>query len=145
MAGKKGDRRVEGDVKAALGMLHRLIAATGFTHQQIDRMLGLGRGYTSRLLAGQFKLTYSHILEILYTIGVEPSVFFAAIHGERQRRERVDRQEIYSVLEELGIVPKGVQAKVSRAPGRLEEERLARIEAAINEVLIERGARDDRD
>lgn len=72
-------------VAAARLLLERLILARGWTRQDVDRKLGLGDGYTSRLLAGGFKLTYAHMLQILEAIGVEPELYFQTLHGNRRR------------------------------------------------------------
>jgi hypothetical protein len=67
--------------KAAVRLLSVLIQLTGWTRQEVDDRLGFGRGYTSRLLTGNCKLLYRHVLAILEAIGIAPAFYFDVLHG----------------------------------------------------------------
>lgn len=67
--------------QAALMLLSSLIRVRGWSRNALDRELGFRTGYLSRLLLGNTKLLYEHILLILEAIDIEPSFFFNCLHG----------------------------------------------------------------
>jgi len=129
------DERVE----AARKLLEKLIDATGWTRQELDEKLGLSHGYLSRLLTGNTKLTYRHILLILDAIELEPGFFFGTLHPRsRPRWESLLYQEVADELERRGHGERAAPAAPA-APPRAADEQNRRILEAVAVVLAERG------
>lgn len=66
--------------RAALRLLKLLVRVSGWTQRRLDAHLGYSVGVVSRLLAGKTRLLYTHILDILAAVGVEPASFFDVLH-----------------------------------------------------------------
>jgi transcriptional regulator with XRE-family HTH domain len=117
----------EPDERAALKLLSALVQVTGWTRSDLDQRLGFAGGYTSRLLTGNTKLLYVHVLMILDAIGIERSFFFSTL-SPRSSSPR----EMLAALQELQRHAEGAAA----APPPVEE----RIRQAVETVLRQRGA-----
>jgi len=52
------------------------IGALGFSLRQVERRLGLSRGYLTRLFAGEMDLKIDRVVEIAGVLGVEPEEIF---------------------------------------------------------------------
>jgi transcriptional regulator with XRE-family HTH domain len=57
-------------------VLKAIIRGLGFTNREVERRLGLSRGYLTRLFSGVMDLRYDHITEIADVIGVDPEDIF---------------------------------------------------------------------
>lgn len=66
--------------RAARQLLALLIRISGWTQRRLDSHLGYSVGHVSRLLTGNTRLLYSHILDLLGAIEVEPVSFFDVLH-----------------------------------------------------------------
>jgi transcriptional regulator with XRE-family HTH domain len=136
------DDPFQADVKAALRLLDNLVYAKGLTKQDLDRALHATRGYSSRVLSGETRLTYETILRILDVLGLDPTLFFDTLHHKRQPapagylRRREDRTDDIWRRRGLGEVPRAEQLE----PRRREHSDLdLRILEAVRLVLVERG------
>src|SRR5918999_3569814 len=57
-------------------VLKTAIGALGFSLREVERRLGLSRGYLTRLFAGEMDLKIDHVVEIAGVLGVEPEEIF---------------------------------------------------------------------
>lgn len=57
-------------------VLKAIIRGLGFTNREVERRLGLSRGYLTRLFSGVMDLRYDHVSEIADVIGVDPEDIF---------------------------------------------------------------------
>jgi transcriptional regulator with XRE-family HTH domain len=57
-------------------VLKATIRGLGFTNREVERRLGVSRGYLTRLFSGVMDLRYDHVSEIAEAIGVEPEDIF---------------------------------------------------------------------
>ena len=71
---------VEEEAGKARELLRSKIKAQGFTQQQVQQLLGWGKGHISLLLSGQKAFRLEKILAILGVIDVEPATFFAELY-----------------------------------------------------------------
>ena len=131
---------VDDRVEAARKFLLRLLLASRLTREEVDRRLGWSRGATSRLLTGNAKLTYRHILQILEVANFAPDHFFSTLHGREASAARgAVRLMVLRTLFDLagGAWPGPVPAAESAAaPADLDIDALeAKIESAIRQVL----------
>ncbi|HSS48500.1 MAG TPA: helix-turn-helix transcriptional regulator [Thermoanaerobaculia bacterium] len=62
--------------KHMIVVLKAIIRGLGFTNREVERRLGLSRGYLTRLFSGVMDLRYDHITEIADVIGVDPEDIF---------------------------------------------------------------------
>jgi transcriptional regulator with XRE-family HTH domain len=109
--------------RAALKLLGLLIQVTGWTRRRLDARLGFAQGYLSRLLTGNTKLLYTHILAILAEVEIEPAQFFAVLHPEAERRtviELVERARRIAAGEEP--VPESLDERMQRFVDRVKVE-----------------------
>lgn len=115
--------------KAAVRLLGILIRITGWTQRRLDRRLGYSLGYMSRLLTGNTKLLYTHILEILNAIGIEPARFFAVLHPDHSP------EHLLALIEETQRIAAGGEEDPARLPvGK-------RVRLAVDRLQAEFGAR----
>jgi transcriptional regulator with XRE-family HTH domain len=130
---------VDERVEAARRFLLRLILASRITREEIDRRLGWSRGATSRLLTGNAKLTYRHILLLLGVLNVTPDFFFSTLHGRGSRAARrgaVRLVDLGALVELIGGVwppPAPPEAAGDVEVDRDELE--AQIESAVRQIL----------
>jgi len=115
--------------KAALRLLVLLIRITGWTQRRLDRHLGYSLGYMSRLLTGNARLLYSHILEILGAIGVEPARFFAVLHPDSSP------EHLLALVEQTRRIAEGAEKDPA---GLAVAERVRR---SVERLRVEFGAR----
>ncbi len=105
---------------AAVRLLSVLIQLTGWTRQEVDERLGFSRGYTSRLLTGNCKLLYRHVLLILEAIGVAPAHYFEVLHGTGPLAARVRAGDAPDLEARIREAARRVTAELgmpARAPG----------------------------
>lgn len=62
--------------KHMIVVLKATIRGLGFTNREVERRLGLSRGYLTRLFSGVMDLRYDHVTEIADVIGVDPEDIF---------------------------------------------------------------------
>ena len=119
------DESSEDYEKAALRLLVLLIRVTGWTQRRLDRHLGYSVGYISRLLTGNTKLLYAHILDILKAIGVEPARFFEVLHPDTSPQHLLEVLERAHRLRDAGeqdpaVLPVGERVRLSLDRFRVE-------------------------
>ena len=57
-------------------ILKTAISALGFSLREVERRLGLSRGYLTRLFAGEMDLKIDHVVDIAGVLGIEPEEIF---------------------------------------------------------------------
>ncbi len=119
--------------KAAVRLLALLIKLSGWTRRRLDAHLGYSVGYMSRLLTGNTKLLYTHILEILNTIGLEPARFFDVLHPG------TSPQHLLEILERARRIGQGVEEDPALLP--IGE----RVRVSVDRFRVEFGERRVRD
>jgi len=71
--------------KHMIVVLKAVIRGLGFTNREVERRLGLSRGYLTRLFSGVMDLRYDHITEIADVIGVDPEDIFRLAYPPTQK------------------------------------------------------------
>jgi transcriptional regulator with XRE-family HTH domain len=79
-AGDSKDSAAEA-VKRLRKILNALIHSSGRSRRDIDRALGVTRGYTSRVLAGETQITYERTLQIAEVLGFPYANMSFLLHG----------------------------------------------------------------
>ena len=69
-------RTVERELDRILTRLRNALRERGYTHLEVQEVLGWGRSYISQLLTKQKSLRVEQILKILNVINVDPADFF---------------------------------------------------------------------
>jgi transcriptional regulator with XRE-family HTH domain len=126
------------ELAAALDFLRRLIAARRMSLGDLDDKLGHARGYVSRLLQGNTRLTYDQILSILKGIDVEPAFFFSTLHPLRKplpaaASGRLELAELRALIQQL----RRSLPEIGDTPPPTGDDLESRILAAVQEVLAE--------
>lgn len=138
----QADDPIKADVQAALRLLDSLIYASGLTKQDLDKAVGASRGFISRILAGDTRLTYETLLRILAVLGIERTLFFDTLHRKHRPapggyfRQREDRTDEIWRRRGFGEVP-FAQALEPRRRDHTDLD--LRILEAVRHVLAERG------
>lgn len=132
----------EAALEAARTLLRRLIQAQGLTLGEVDAKLQFARGYVSRLVHGQARLTYQHILDIMEAIEVDPSRFFSTLHPypvSPPRELEAGLRELRSVFDRvLPPVQEPAAAHEAPPPGFSDQSLQERIESAVRAVRRDR-------
>jgi transcriptional regulator with XRE-family HTH domain len=131
--GGSGDEILE----AARTLIRRLIQAQGLTLGEIDAKLNYARGYVSRLIHGQARLTYKHILDITEAIEVNPALFFSTLHpypAAPPRELEAGLRELRAVFDRV-LPPVKDPAPPPEVPSGFSAQNLQeRIESAVRTV-----------
>jgi len=77
---------IEDEIRRATKLLATLVQIAGLNRQDLDRLLGQGRGYSSQVLTGRVELKYRHVLAILEVVDVERG--FSSASSIRSRTSR---------------------------------------------------------
>src|SRR5258707_1284200 len=66
-------------------VLKATMRGLGFTNREVERRLGVSRGYLTRLFSGVMDLRYDPVSEIAKAIGVEPEAIFRLAYPPTQK------------------------------------------------------------
>jgi transcriptional regulator with XRE-family HTH domain len=95
---------IDDEVRRATKLLETVMQAAGLTRKDLDQKLGAGPGYVSQVLTGRMELKFRHILAILRSLEVEPSVFFQTLYPEdRPASDTVVMEEFLKRFQKLGF------------------------------------------
>jgi len=76
---------MEPQTKHMIVVLKATMRGLGFTNREVERRLGVSRGYLTRLFSGVMDLRYDHVSEIAKAIGVEPEDIFRLAYPPTQK------------------------------------------------------------
>jgi transcriptional regulator with XRE-family HTH domain len=95
---------IDDEVRRATKLLETVMQAAGMTRKDLDQKLGAGPGYISQVLTGRMELKFRHILAILRSLEVEPSIFFQTLYPEdRPATDAVVMEEFLRRFQKLGF------------------------------------------
>jgi transcriptional regulator with XRE-family HTH domain len=95
---------IDDEVRRATKLLETVMQAAGMTRKDLDQKLGAGPGYVSQVLTGRMELKFRHVLAILRSLEVEPSVFFQTLYPEnRPATDAVVMEEFLRRFQKLGF------------------------------------------
>jgi hypothetical protein len=145
---KENDPEHEDELDAARRLLRHLIRVQEVNLQDLDKRFGYTRGYVSRLLHGDTRLTYQHVLQILKAIDVEPALYFSTLHPQRQLRRQAEAErieELRTLIGRLGrLLPIAGEVEVLAPTPSADEDIDTRIQEAVRTVLARRQPRRSR-
>jgi hypothetical protein len=132
---------IEDEIRRATKLLATLVQIAGLDRQELDRLLGQGRGYASQVLSGRVELKHRHVLAILERVDVEPGIFFRVLYPEpdepRQGAGGRVMERLLDRLRQSGYPDRPAPAaEVPAAADTAELER--RIQAVVREVFGDR-------
>jgi len=135
---------IEDEIRRATKLLATLVQIAGLERQELDRLLGQGRGYASQVLTGRVELKYRHILAILEVVDVEPGIFFRVLYPEpdepRQGAGGRVMERLLDRLHQSGY--RDEPAPAAQVPAAVDTAELEqRIQAVIREVFGDREPR----
>lgn len=103
-------------------VLKKSISALGLSLREIERRLGLSRGYLTRLFAGEMDLKVDHVVEIAKALGIEPEEIFRLAFPPS---ESAPSQDTLRLREALGLP----------APGSPRTEAAMALEQAVEQIV----------
>jgi transcriptional regulator with XRE-family HTH domain len=103
------------------------IRALGLSLREVERRLGMSRGYLSRLFAGEMDLKVDHVVEIAEALGVEPEELFRLAFPSSPAEPG---PAALRLRESFGVPAESPQPETG-APSALERE----IEQIVNRAL----------
>jgi len=135
---------IEDEIRRATKLLATLVQIAGLERQELDRLLGQGRGYASQVLTGRVELKYRHLLAILEGVDVEPGIFFRVLYPEpdepRQGAGGRVMERLLDRLHQSGYPDE--PAPAAQVPAAVDTAELEqRIQAVIREVFGDREPR----
>src|SRR5437763_7560326 len=119
---------IEDEIRRATKLLATLVQIAGLDRQDLDRLLGQGRGYASQVLTGRVELKYRHILAILDVVDVEPGIFFRVLYPEPDEpRQGAGGRVMERLLERLNQAGyPGRPSAAAELPAAIDTEELVR-------------------
>ncbi|HWM92844.1 MAG TPA: helix-turn-helix transcriptional regulator [Thermoanaerobaculia bacterium] len=75
------------------------------SNRDIEKRLGLGYGYLSRLFSGSIELKVEHILQILEVLGLSPAEFFQLAYPRRPSPPSEAAARMRTILDGFGPIP----------------------------------------
>ncbi len=125
---------IDDEVRRATKLLETVMQAAGLTRKDLDQKLGAGPGYVSQVLTGRMELKLRHIIAILRSLEVEPSVFFQTLYPEnRPATDAVVMEEFLRRFQQLGFGPRPAQPAPALDPQGLETLIRSAVRAAMAE------------
>ena len=70
-----------------LTRVRQLIFFSDLTQREVEKRLGLSRGYLSQLLGGTVEIRYWQLLAVLDAMELDPGDFFSELFGRRGHRD----------------------------------------------------------
>jgi transcriptional regulator with XRE-family HTH domain len=116
-------------LKAAIGSL-------GFSLREVERRLGLSRGYLSRLFAGEMDLKVDHVVEIAGVLGVEPEEIFRLAFPPSRADPNLAAarlRETFGLTPELAPPPPAEMSVIEKEIDRIVNRALSRAFSKVNE------------
>jgi transcriptional regulator with XRE-family HTH domain len=124
---------IDDEVRRATKLLETVMQAAGLTRKDLDQRLGAGPGYVSQVLTGRMELKFRHILAILRSLDVEPSVFFQTLYPEnRPSTDAVVMEEFLRRFQKLGF---GAQSAPPPPPALAPQDLEKMIQNAVRAAL----------
>jgi len=124
---------IDDEVRRATKLLETVMQAAGLTRKDLDQKLGAGPGYVSQVLTGRMELKFRHILAILRSLEIEPSVFFQTLYPEnRPASDAVVMEEFLRRFQKLGF---GAQPTPPPAPALDSQELERLVQNAVRAAL----------
>ena len=111
-----------------IGVLRTSIRAVGLTYREVEKRLGVSRGYLSRLFSGAMDLRFDHVAEIAEAIGLEPEEVFRLAFPPRQAPVK---PEVLRLREALGANAPASEEMPESGETSLLEKELERIVAKV--------------
>ena len=108
-------------------VLKTAIGALGFSLREVERRLGLSRGYLTRLFAGEMDLKIDHVVDIAGVLGVEPEEIFhlafpipqnEPTHAVARLREAFGATAPAAQPAAMSAIEKEIEQIVNRALGK---------------------------
>ena len=125
---------IDDEVRRATKLLETVMQAAGLTRKDLDQKLGAGPGYVSQVLTGRMELKLRHIIAILRSLEVEPSVFFQTLYPEnRPATDAVMMEEFLRRFQQLGFGSRPAQPAPALDPQGLETLIRSAVRAALSE------------
>jgi transcriptional regulator with XRE-family HTH domain len=127
---------IEDEVRRATKLLETVMQAAGLTRKDLDQRLGAGPGYVSQVLTGRMELKLRHILAILRSLDVEPSLFFQTLYPDaRPSTDQAVMEEFLKRFQKLGFAG----SPPPPPPPVLDPQELEKlIQSAVRNALAER-------
>jgi len=127
---------VEDEIRRATKLLATLVQIAGLSREELDRLLGQGRGDAGQVLSGRVELKYRHILAILEGVDVEPEIFFRVLYPEPDEpRQGAGGRVMERLLERLHLA--GYPDRPAPPPEAPEAIDTAELERRIQTVIRE--------
>ncbi|HEV8580134.1 MAG TPA: helix-turn-helix transcriptional regulator [Thermoanaerobaculia bacterium] len=108
-------------------VLKRSIKALGLSLREVEKRLGMSRGYLTRLFSGEMDLKVDHIVDIAEILGVEPEEIFRLAFPSSRAEPGFAVQRL---RETFGVSAEPDEA-VEAGPSAIERE----IEQIVNRAL----------
>jgi len=80
-------------------LLQVAIRASGVSQAEIERALGMSKGYLRQVFSGRIELKVRHVEVILGAIGLDPNTFYGIVYPAPAKRSRELAFEALSALE----------------------------------------------
>jgi transcriptional regulator with XRE-family HTH domain len=127
---------IEDEIRRATKLLETVMQAAGLTRKDLDQRLGAGPGYVSQVLTGRMELKLRHILAILRSLDVEPSLFFQTLYPDaRPSTDQAVMEEFLKRFQKLGFAG----SPPPPPPPALDPQELEKlIQSAVRNALAER-------
>jgi len=108
-------------------VLKATIRGLGFTNREIERRLGVSRGYLTRLFSGVMDLRFDQVSEIAEAMGIEPEEIFHLAYPPTKRPATPEVQRLRESI--AGAEPVPPQPGDGSPEGSALERELERIVA----------------
>jgi hypothetical protein len=128
---------VNDEVQRVARLLESVVKLSRVPVREVERRAQYGAGTLSRLFSGRIELKLRHIWEVLDAVGMEPENFFQIVFRRDQEDSGTLAAQILAALRTHGYRPD----QTSLVETITDEELERRIEAAVERILSERGAR----
>src|SRR5207244_4341303 len=131
------------ETQHVVDVLKRLIRAAGLSNRDVERKLGVGASYLSRLFSGTLELRFEHVVELGRVLGLAPYEVFQFVYPYPKEPPSETLVRLRQMLGRLQPVPPA-PAYAAETAAALERD-LARAVASVLDRITLRPVREAPD
>jgi hypothetical protein len=123
------------EARHVLDVLKTLMRAAQLSNLEVERELGVGSGYLSRLFAGTLELRFEHIVAIGRVLGLAPHEVFQFVYPYPKDPPSETLQRLRQILRRLHPPPP-TPAYAAPTPAALRQDLLKAVASVLHRLAV---------
>ncbi|HZF14181.1 MAG TPA: helix-turn-helix transcriptional regulator [Thermoanaerobaculia bacterium] len=123
------------ETQHVIDVLKQLMRAARLSNRDVERQLGVGGSYLSRLFAGTLELRFEHIVELGRVLGLAPHEFFQFVYPYPQDPPSETLVRLRQMLARLQPVP-AAPAYAAESAAALERDLTRAVASVLDRITL---------